>query len=170
MDRRASRTRPARHNCRSAAAGRFRRLVQPGSVGRICRRRSPGNGDAQRTNPGHIRLLQGIESDNQRSERHKHLNTSRYPGRQRDVGGTRTRLISHLIRSRPRARQDERWSFPVIMAPLSVAGGVGSLWSSITGSGLDGPGGLGDHRWVIFSIVYLAVRCLPGCLMMPTRR
>ena len=33
--------------------------------------------------------------------------------------------------------------FPVIMAPLSVAGGVGSLRSSITGSGLDGPGGLG---------------------------
>ena len=39
--------------------------------------RSPslGNEDGQRPNPGHIRLLQGIESDNHRSEGHKHLAT-----------------------------------------------------------------------------------------------
>ena len=49
-----------------------------------------GNGDGQRANPGHIRLLQGIESDNHRSEQHNHLNTSRYSSCQRDVSGTRT--------------------------------------------------------------------------------
>ena len=36
------------------------------------------NGDGQRPNSGHIRLLQGIESYNHRSARHKHLSTPRY--------------------------------------------------------------------------------------------
>lgn len=43
----------------------------------VTRTEYPLHGDAQRTNPGQFRLLQGIESDNQRSEGHKHLNTSR---------------------------------------------------------------------------------------------
>ena len=51
---------------------------------------SLGIGDAQRMNPGHIRLLHGMESDNRRSEGDKHLSTSRYSSCQRDVSGTRT--------------------------------------------------------------------------------
>jgi hypothetical protein len=39
---------------------------------------SPGNGDGQRPNIGHIRLLQGIKSDYRRSDGHEHLRTSRY--------------------------------------------------------------------------------------------
>jgi hypothetical protein len=27
-----------------------------------------------------------------------------------------------------------------------------------------------DHRWMIFPVVYLLVRCLPGCLMVVARR
>jgi hypothetical protein len=54
------------------------------------RRSSLGNGDGQRPNPGHIRLLQGIESYNQRSAGHKHLSMSRYSSCQRDVSGTNT--------------------------------------------------------------------------------
>ena len=53
------------------------------------------DGDGQRPKPGHIRLLRGIESDNHRSQGRKHLSTSRYSSRQRDV--TRDRLVSHLI-------------------------------------------------------------------------
>jgi hypothetical protein len=48
----------------------------------------PGNGDGQRPNPERIRLLQGTESDNHRSEGHKHLSTLRYSSCQRDVSGT----------------------------------------------------------------------------------
>jgi hypothetical protein len=29
---------------------------------------------------------------------------------------------------------------------------------------------VGDHRWVIFSIVYMLARCLLGCLMVRGRR
>jgi hypothetical protein len=54
---------------------------------------SPANGDGQRPNPGHTRLLQGIEVDNHRSEEGKHLSTSRCFSCQRD----RRRLVSHLI-------------------------------------------------------------------------
>jgi predicted nucleic acid-binding protein len=50
----------------------------------------PGNGDGQRTNPEHTRLLQGIESDIHRSEGHKHMSTPRYSSCQRDVIRTRT--------------------------------------------------------------------------------
>src|SRR6266487_4439076 len=46
---------------------------------------SLGNEDGQRPNPGHIRLPQGIESDNHRSEGYKHLSTSRYSNCQPDV-------------------------------------------------------------------------------------
>jgi hypothetical protein len=57
------------------------------------RTHSPCNGEGQRTNPGHIRLLHGIESDNHRSGRDKHLSTSRYSSCQRDPH----RLVSLLI-------------------------------------------------------------------------
>jgi SAM-dependent methyltransferase len=42
------------------------------SASTTCGRRSPGNGDGQRTNPRHIRLLQGSESYNRRPERSRH--------------------------------------------------------------------------------------------------
>jgi putative transposase len=44
-----------------------------------------------------------------------------------------------------------------------------SVWGSITGSG---PAGLPDwdHHCVIFSVVYLVVRCLLDCLMVLARR
>jgi hypothetical protein len=29
---------------------------------------------------------------------------------------------------------------------------------------------VGDHRWVIFSVVYVLARCLLGCLMVLARR
>ena len=77
--------RAAGHN---RALRRDGRLPAPGN-----RSYSPGNGDRQRPNPGHTRLLQGIETDNQRSEGSKHLSASRYFRRQRD----RNRLVSHLI-------------------------------------------------------------------------
>jgi hypothetical protein len=54
---------------------------------------SLGNGDGQRPNPRHTRLLQGIEADNHSSEGGKYLRTSRYFSCQRD----RCRLVSHLI-------------------------------------------------------------------------
>ena len=47
-------------------------------------------GDRQRTNPGHIRLPQGIEPDNHRSEGDKHLSTPRYSSCQRHVSGAQT--------------------------------------------------------------------------------
>ena len=77
--------RAAGHN---RALRRDGRLPAPGN-----RSYSPGNGDRQWPNPGHTRLLQGIETDNQRSEGSKHLSSSRYFRRQRD----RNRLVSHLI-------------------------------------------------------------------------
>jgi len=43
------------------------------------------DGDGQRPKPRHIRLLQGSESDNHRSEGRKHLRTSPYSSCQRDV-------------------------------------------------------------------------------------
>jgi hypothetical protein len=52
---------------------------------RLIRRSTPANGYGQRTNPGHIRLLEGSESYNHRSARHKHLSTSPYSSCQRDV-------------------------------------------------------------------------------------
>ena len=46
---------------------------------------------------------------------------------------------------------------------------ISTLWGSITGSGLDGLAGW-DHRGVIFSVVYLAVRSLLSCLIVLTQR
>jgi hypothetical protein len=57
---------------------------------RLIRRSTPANGDGQRPKPGHIRLLQGIEPDNHRSEGDKHLSTPRYSSCQRHVSGTQT--------------------------------------------------------------------------------
>ncbi len=72
------------------AAARTRRGSRQGRVVLSVRDRSPlGNGDGQRPNPGHIRLLQGIESYDHRSAGHKHLSTSRYSSCQRDVSGAR---------------------------------------------------------------------------------
>jgi hypothetical protein len=50
-------------------------------------------------------------------------------------------------------------------APIGDAGRV--LWGSIIRSGW--PAGR-EHRWVIFSVAYLVVRCLLGCLMVLARR
>jgi hypothetical protein len=80
----------------SARALRPRLSASPNTVEAVRQRsrgsRAPGssfldNGDAQRTNPGHIRLLQGIESDNHRSEGRKHLGPSRYSSCHWDVSG-----------------------------------------------------------------------------------
>jgi hypothetical protein len=43
------------------------------------------------------------------------------------------------------------------------------VWGSITRSCLGGCR-VGDHRWVIFSVVYLVVRGVLGCLMVLARR
>jgi hypothetical protein len=51
---------------------------------------SPGNGDGQRTNSEHIRLLQGTEPDNHRSEGDTHLSTPRYSSCLRHVNETQT--------------------------------------------------------------------------------
>jgi len=57
---------------------------------RLIRRSTPANGDGQRTNPGQIQLLQGIEPNSHRSEGDKHLSTPRYSSCQRYVSGTQT--------------------------------------------------------------------------------
>jgi hypothetical protein len=44
----------------------------------------------------HIWLLPGIQTDNHRSGRRKHLSTSRYSSYQRDVSGTRTTWLATL--------------------------------------------------------------------------
>jgi hypothetical protein len=46
---------------------------------------------------------------------------------------------------------------------------TGTLLGSITRSHL-GDVPVGHHRWVIFSVAYLVVRCLLGCLMVLARR
>ena len=73
-----------------------------------------------------------------------------------------------------------RWYITHLRVPLEHADGLAdgcgllraltgpaSLWGSITRSGW--PAGW-DHRWVIFSVVYLLARCLLGCLMVLARR
>jgi len=54
----------------------------------VGRTQSLCNGDGQRTNSGHIPLLQGIEPDNHRSDGDKHLSMRRYSSCQRHVSGT----------------------------------------------------------------------------------
>ena len=55
---------------RSCELVRFQAASLTGPVSARRRRRSLGNGDAQWPNLGHIRVLQGIESDNRRPEEH----------------------------------------------------------------------------------------------------
>ena len=73
------------HVLRDVYGTRFMSRLHPQSWNRS---HSLGNGDGQRTNPGHIRLLQGIEPDNNRSEGDKHLSKPRYSSCQRHVSGT----------------------------------------------------------------------------------